>query len=57
MEVSNLRYIVFLIDSRIKEHDGKIFANYNDAKEYAQYAIKDSYSNKFIIGMNCYVIN
>lgn len=47
----NLRYIVFLIDSKFKEHDGKIFSSYADAHEYACDAINENYSDKFVIGM------
>lgn len=46
-----LRYILFLIDSKIKMHDGKIFCNYEDAKNYAVKCIDEEYSDKAVIGM------
>lgn len=45
------RYIVFLINSKIKEHDGKIFISYPDAKQYTADAINDNYADKAVIGM------
>lgn len=51
MESQNLRYILFLLDSKIKEHDGKIFCSFDDAKKYAFDCINDNYSDKAIIGM------
>lgn len=46
-----LRYILFLIDSKIKDHDGKIFCSYSDAKEYANDCIKENYADKAVIGI------
>lgn len=51
IEEKNIRYILFLIDSKIKQHDGKIFCNYIDAKEYAASCIEEKYSDKAVIGM------
>lgn len=52
MESSLLRYIVFTIDSKIKDHDGKIFCSYEDAKQFASRCINDdNYSDKAVIGM------
>jgi hypothetical protein len=42
-DISSLRYILFLIDSKIKEHDGKIFSSYNEAKQYAIECISEKY--------------
>jgi hypothetical protein len=50
MEASHLRYILFMLDSRINQHDGIVFANYNDCKQYAVDAITDEYCTKFVIG-------
>jgi hypothetical protein len=50
---ASLRYILFLIDSRIKEHDGKIFCSYDEAREYASDCINEKYSDKAVIGMFC----
>jgi hypothetical protein len=51
MKPENLRYIIFLIDSKIKEHDGKIFCSLNEVKNYAHDCINDNYCDKIIIGM------
>jgi len=50
-EASNLRYILFMLDSQIKGHDGKIFCSLHDAREYALEAIKERYCDKIAIGM------
>jgi hypothetical protein len=51
LEATNLRYILFLIDSKHKQHDGKVFCRLQDAKEYAQDCINEQYSDKAVIGM------
>ena len=51
LEATSLRYILFLIDSKIKQHDGKIFSSYTEAREYASDCIKEKYSDKAVIGM------
>jgi len=50
MSDNNGRYILFLIESKLKEHDGKIFISYHDAKDYAIDCIRDNYADKFVIG-------
>lgn len=46
------RYILFLIDSKIKQHDGIIFCSYKEAREYADDCLKeDWYCDKAVIGM------
>lgn len=52
-DVTSLRYIIFLIDSKLKQHDGKIFCSYDEAKQYASDCINDKYSDKAVIGMFC----
>lgn len=52
-DTASLRYIVFLIDSKIKEHDGKIFCSYEQAREYVGDCIADDYADKAVIGMFC----
>jgi len=47
----NARYILFLIDSKIKDHDGKIFCSLQDAREYAKDTINEKYADKAVIGM------
>ena len=51
MNETSLWYILFLIDSKIKQHDGKIFCSYEEAKQYAIDCINDNYSDKAVIGM------
>lgn len=50
MKAEKLRYIVFLIDSKIKDHDGKIFCSLQDAKNYVIDGLQDNYSDKAVIG-------
>jgi len=45
------RYILFLIDTKFKQNDGRIFCSYKDAKEYASDCISDKYCDKAVIGM------
>lgn len=51
MDINQLRYIVFLIDSKYKEHDGKIFSSHKDALEFTNNIITEKYADKAIIGM------
>lgn len=51
MKLESLRYILFLIDSKVKQHDGKIFCSYEEAKEYACDCINEKYSDKAVIGL------
>lgn len=50
-DIKNLRYIVFLIDSKMKDHDGKIFCLLKDAREYAFDIVDGIYADKAVIGM------
>jgi hypothetical protein len=45
------RYILFLIDSKIKEHDGIVFKSLSKARQYANDCIKDKYADKVVIGV------
>lgn len=49
--MTNLRYILFLIDSKIKQHDGKVFSSYEEARQYAADCINENYCDKAVIGM------
>jgi len=49
--LDSVRYILFLIDSKIKEHDGKIFCSYKEARNYANDCITEKYYDKAVIGM------
>jgi hypothetical protein len=50
-DISKLRYIVFLIDTKIKDHDGKIYTSYKDAKQFCANTMKEKYADKAVIGM------
>lgn len=51
------RFILFLFDSKFKEHDGKIFSSYQEAKNYAAECISEKYCEKFAIGFFSIDIN
>lgn len=51
MSTEDIRYIVFLLDSKFKDHDGKIFCSLPEAREYATDAIQVNYGDKAVIGM------
>lgn len=52
---SQLRYIVFLIDSRIDEHDGTVYSSKDDAIEFAKRSITEKYCTQAIVG--CFVLD
>lgn len=49
MEIA-LRYIVFFIDSKYSEHDGKIFTELKETREWCKDAIESQYADKIVIG-------
>jgi hypothetical protein len=51
MDRNQIRYIAILIDSKIKEHDGKVFCSIDDAMEYAMNVINENYADRAVIGM------
>lgn len=51
MEANKLRYIVMALDTKSKEHDGKVFASYDEAREYASDYLNDKFCDKIVIGM------
>jgi hypothetical protein len=51
MDRNQIRYIAILIDSKIKEHDGKVFCSIDDAREYAMNVINENYADRAVIGM------
>jgi hypothetical protein len=53
--MSNLKYIVFLIDSKNKYHDGKIFSDIPSAKGYIYNNLDGFYFDKAVLG--CFVNN
>lgn len=44
-----IRFIVFLIDSRCIEHDGHIFSSLQEARQYGHDALTDDYCTSVII--------
>ncbi len=48
--MDKIRYIVFLIDSKLKDYDGMVFASLQDAQEWVKDAVKTNYADKFLIG-------
>ncbi len=51
MEANKLRYIVMVLDTKSKDHDGKVFASYDEAREYASDYLNDKFYDKIMIGM------
>jgi hypothetical protein len=51
MEANKLRYIVMVLDTKSKEHDGKVFASYDEAREFANDYLVDKFCDKIVIGM------
>lgn len=49
-----MKYIVFMIDSKHKDHDGKIFSSVDDAKDFLNDMYEIDFFNKAIIGMFVY---
>jgi len=50
MTIEDLRFIVFLIDSKFKQHDGKVFKRLSDAREFCRNVIESKDADKIIIG-------
>ena len=50
MQIENLRYIVFVIDSKYKSHDGKIFSSVEEAREFVVDTMDYDYGDKAVIG-------
>lgn len=48
--MNDINYIVLLIDSKYKNHDGKVFKSYRMAKEWCRDVIQDGYADKIILG-------
>lgn len=44
------RYIIFMLDSKYKEHDGKIFSSAIEAEQYIIEALDEKYCDKAVIG-------
>ncbi len=50
MKVEDLRFIVFVLDSTIEQHDGKVFSNIADARLFVKDCIDENWGSKMIIG-------
>jgi len=50
LDPANLLYIVFIIDSKYKDHDGKVFRSFIDAHDFVKDTIEITYGEKFVIG-------
>ncbi|MEI2423175.1 hypothetical protein V6O07_23075 [Arthrospira platensis SPKY2] len=50
LDAKNMRFIVFLIDSKSKEHDGYIFCKIDTARRYATDCIDEGYCTHAVVG-------
>ena len=50
MDIVDLRYIVFALDSKIESHDGKVFSKLADAKIFIKDCIQEQWADKLILG-------
>jgi hypothetical protein len=49
--IEQSRFIVFILDSKYKDHSGSVFCSLKDAKEYAKEYISEEFGDKAVIGM------
>lgn len=50
MDIIDLRFIVFILDSKREAHDGKVFPSLIKAREFVRECIDEKWGNKMIIG-------
>ena len=50
MELTKLKWIVFVIDAKHKDHSGCVFSNYKDAREFVANMLDSDNKEKAIIG-------
>jgi hypothetical protein len=50
IRVEDLRYIVFVLDSKIEQHDGKVFLYLHDIKKFLTECLEQKWGSKIIIG-------
>ena len=50
LNINNLKFIVFVVESDHKQHDGRIFAKLEDARQFLNDCIKENWGDKFILG-------
>jgi hypothetical protein len=51
MDTNNTRYILMVIDTKHKDHEGRIFADLNEARRMAEQVLGEGYADKAAIGM------
>lgn len=51
LDAANLRYILFLLDNKSKDHDGKVFCSLEECRRIAELYLKEGYSTHAVIGM------
>ncbi len=50
MKPEDLRFIVFVLDSKIEQHDGKVVTSMDDARKFVKDCIDEKWGEKMIIG-------
>jgi len=50
MKVEDLRYIVFVLDSKIEQHDGKVFLLLGDVRKFIIDCLEQKWGSKIIVG-------
>jgi hypothetical protein len=50
MEGKDLRFIVFVLNSKVEYHDGKVFVSLKDAREFVRDTMEVKYGDKAVIG-------
>jgi hypothetical protein len=50
IEITNFKYIVFLVDSKHKQHDGKVFSDIKSAREYISENWDDIFYSQAVLG-------
>ncbi len=52
--LERFKYIVFLVDCKHKQHDGKVFSSLRDAREFVRKYQEEKWATQFIIGSFLY---
>lgn len=50
LQVENMRYIVFLLDTKHGQHDGCVFAKLEDARHFLRENYEEGFYTKAVIG-------
>lgn len=51
MDARDCRYVVLCIDTKAKDHEGRVFADLREARRMANEVISEGYADKAVIGM------